>query len=733
MLAFVYSRTAMVHDALVVLSKMKDFNIQPSVMTYNSLLHNLRETDIAWDIYTELEDNGPSPTDCTNSIFLDGLCRQSLILEAIAFLREINEKDAEPFVVCFNTLIMDCVLIDIVTLFSFMGSLEEPLAFALDMEKHGLHPDQVTYNILAKGFRLLSMNDGVWKVPKKMLQSESDPDLLSYTILICGHCQSDGDVEPDLFLYSMINIIHGLCKLGEVEKAVQLYKAIFPKRVYPSSFPHRSILLGLCEKRTTFEARCYLNTLTRSGLIHDVVLYNIMIDRYIKVGDLAEAVRLYENLLKKGIDPTVVTFNTLINGLCKAGKLDLARKWLDDMKMLNVVPAIVTYTTIMNAFCEVGNLKATFELLTEMTTNGLEPNHITCIVLMKGLCKRRKLEESLAVLQNMLAKGLSPGQTSYNALSAYVKLGTLKEHFYYMMRWSNVTFSQCFSDGDIEVTWADGMISTVGPQVIYVVGLDDNESMATGSDGDDDAASWETADDDADNVNPEEHGMENAVDSGIEIEDDPNGSEYSGKSGALSLPLAAIGFMPRLASGIFSRGQRNSDPLDIDIRNEDDLQLEGLTLTRDRDSGSSSQKAYDMEEHLAKPTTKCKEEHDAAEASLLEIAETLCNIKAPESNDLAREEFVSAFRGFDIVRDHLDHHFLGAQKQGNATTKWLKKVNQDCDILQNNLPEGIYVRIYEDGMDLLRVAIVGAYGTPYQDEIFLFDFHLPPDYPDVLP
>ncbi|KAL6572655.1 putative ubiquitin-conjugating enzyme E2 23 [Orobanche minor] len=205
---------------------------------------------------------------------------------------------------------------------------------------------------------------------------------------------------------------------------------------------------------------------------------------------------------------------------------------------------------------------------------------------------------------------------------------------FYDLSWvGNITG---FSDGDIEVTWADGIISTVGPQAIYVVGLDDDESMAVGSDGDDDAASWETADDDADSVNPEEHGMENAVASGLEIEDDPNGSEYSGKSGALSLPVAAIGFMPRLASGIFSRGQRNSDPLDIDIRNEDDLQLEGLTLTRDRDNGSSSQKAYDMEEHLAKPTTKCKEEeHDAAEARLLEIAETLCNIKAQESNDLA--------------------------------------------------------------------------------------------------
>ncbi|KAL5706418.1 (E3-independent) E2 ubiquitin-conjugating enzyme [Ranunculus cassubicifolius] len=47
--------------------------------------------------------------------------------------------------------------------------------------------------------------------------------------------------------------------------------------------------------------------------------------------------------------------------------------------------------------------------------------------------------------------------------------------------------------------------------------------------------------------------------------------------------------------------------------------------------------------------------------------------------------------------------------------------------------DSIYVRVYEDRMDLLRAVIVGAYGTPYQDGLFVFDFHLPPDYPQVPP
>jgi ubiquitin-conjugating enzyme E2 O len=41
----------------------------------------------------------------------------------------------------------------------------------------------------------------------------------------------------------------------------------------------------------------------------------------------------------------------------------------------------------------------------------------------------------------------------------------------------------------------------------------------------------------------------------------------------------------------------------------------------------------------------------------------------------------------------------------------------------------IYVRAFEDRMDLLRAVMVGASGTPYHDGLFFFDLHLPPSYP----
>ncbi|KAG8368072.1 hypothetical protein BUALT_Bualt15G0007300 [Buddleja alternifolia] len=293
-------------------------------------------------------------------------------------------------------------------------------------------------------------------------------------------------------------------------------------------------------------------------------------------------------------------------------------------------------------------------------------------------------------------------------------------------------------DGYIQVTWADEMISLVGPQAIYVVGRDDDESVAAGSYTSDDAASWETVEDDnveTLDIRKEDYGTDNTSDIRSGIEDSNIVDENSGTNGALSIPLAALGFMTRLASGIFSRGGKNSDSFDLDSKSEYDLQSDELTSNRVPHNESSSQKPNDIEYQLSKLTTNCKgEEHDDTEATdLLESAKTLCNSKTPESGPPTHDEFISTFKGFDIVKDPSDHYYLGSQGQNSAGRKWLKKVQRDWDILQNNLPEGIYVRAYEDRMDLLRAVIVGAYGTPYQDGLFFFDFHLPPEYPDVPP
>lgn len=295
-------------------------------------------------------------------------------------------------------------------------------------------------------------------------------------------------------------------------------------------------------------------------------------------------------------------------------------------------------------------------------------------------------------------------------------------------------------NGDIEVTWADGMVSTVGPQAIYVVGRDDDESVAVGSEVSDGAATWETVDDDNE-MDILEHGdEENMLQNGTSISPKSEESmieDNFGSNGALSIPLAALGFMSRLASGIFSRGRKELDPIGVDLTTENELQsqlMEDFTTKSGSGEESSLKTVYEKVNFGLETSQGKGDKHANISTPLLDVPEAVCALK-PEAEGAAlqHESFNACFKGFDVAKDPSDHHFLGCIRQSNAGRKWLKKVNQDWNILQNNLPDTICVRVYEDRMDLLRAVIVGAYGTPYQDGLFFFDFYLPPEYPDSPP
>lgn len=104
------------------------------------------------------------------------------------------------------------------------------------------------------------------------------------------------------------------------------------------------------------------------------------------------------------------------------------------------------------------------------------------------------------------------------------------------------------------------------------------------------------------------------------------------------------------------------------------------------------------------------------------------------------------FPQFDVVSDASDHAFVSRQfspcstqnGEGGSVISPLsnfagsgvcKRIMREWRILEQNLPESIFVRAYETRIDLLRAAIVGAAGTPYHDGLFFFDIAFPPDYP----
>ncbi|XP_027119536.1 putative ubiquitin-conjugating enzyme E2 38 isoform X1 [Coffea arabica] len=101
------------------------------------------------------------------------------------------------------------------------------------------------------------------------------------------------------------------------------------------------------------------------------------------------------------------------------------------------------------------------------------------------------------------------------------------------------------------------------------------------------------------------------------------------------------------------------------------------------------------------------------------------------------------FPQFDILSGdsaHSDHYFIHSNKSKKAqgcfndsTSAVSKKIAKEWKILEKDLPDSIYVRVYEQRIDLLRAVIIGAAGTPYHDGLFFLDIVLPSDYPNQPP
>ncbi|ESW26384.1 hypothetical protein PHAVU_003G115300 [Phaseolus vulgaris] len=94
------------------------------------------------------------------------------------------------------------------------------------------------------------------------------------------------------------------------------------------------------------------------------------------------------------------------------------------------------------------------------------------------------------------------------------------------------------------------------------------------------------------------------------------------------------------------------------------------------------------------------------------------------------------FKRFDVVMDDTDHRFRDSNNGkyfNDSRSSLYKTIMREWKILEKNLPESIYVRVYERRIDLMRAVIVGAQGTPYHDGLFFFDIVFPFDFPDHPP
>ncbi|CAL1526363.1 unnamed protein product [Lymnaea stagnalis] len=139
------------------------------------------------------------------------------------------------------------------------------------------------------------------------------------------------------------------------------------------------------------------------------------------------------------------------------------------------------------------------------------------------------------------------------------------------------------------------------------------------------------------------------------------------------------------------------------------------------------QKARDTSEKAVNPETENKKALPSPDSSISQEIEgsiTLEDVKAEQV----------PCKGFEMHGEvESFHRYVSQESQPANPRSFRTAIRKELKLFQSSLPDGIFVKGFENRLDLYSVMILGPEGTPYEDAVFLFDLMLPNDYPNSPP
>ncbi|PWA53297.1 pentatricopeptide repeat (PPR) superfamily protein [Artemisia annua] len=428
-----YAEAKEVERAVEAFGRMKEFDCEPNLFTYNLVLNVLvgKVTD-ALVLFDEMLDRGIVPSKITYTVVLTGLCNAKRIDDAYRLLENMKSSGNRPDGITYNALLNGvCKL----------GRMDEAFALLKDFQKDGFELDLNSYSSLIDGlFRTKRFKEG-HEMYRKMTETDIEPDVVLHTIMIRGLCDegrvhdafklvremTDKGVVPDTQAYN--TLIKGFCDEGLLDEARSLKLEVSGVDEFPDTSTYTILISGMCRYGLVGEAQNIFNEMEKAGCVPSVVTFNALIDGLCKSGELQKAHLMFYKMeigrnpslflrLTQGSDRVVDSgsLQTMVTKLCESGSTLKAYKLLTQLADTAIMPTITTYNILINGLCKAGILDGAFNLFKELRLKGISPDSVTYGTLINGLQIAGREDDAFLLLEEMVSNGCKPTPAVYRTL-----------------------------------------------------------------------------------------------------------------------------------------------------------------------------------------------------------------------------------------------------------------------------------------------------------------------------
>ncbi|KAG6479395.1 hypothetical protein ZIOFF_062858 [Zingiber officinale] len=270
-------------------------------------------------------------------------------------------------------------------------------------------------------------------------------DVAVYTIVIHSLCKWGFLKEATVLFHKMLqlgiphdnvlvnSIIEGYRKAGRLVEADHLLNYL---NGAPDVFLYNSFLMECCRNGNMAKALKLFNQMFQVGLAPDCSNYTTIICGFCKVCNLEHASMIFALMLKRGIKPTIMTYTTLLEGYCRKHDLPGAETILSLMKMEGIQPDVVAYNTLINGYSNYGHMQKACELKDRMEKDGVTADLATYNLILHGLVETGAIMQSREIFKELVRRGLTPNRITYtNLIAGCSRDGNLEEAF---LIWSSM-------------------------------------------------------------------------------------------------------------------------------------------------------------------------------------------------------------------------------------------------------------------------------------------------------
>ncbi|KAF4392571.1 hypothetical protein G4B88_015214 [Cannabis sativa] len=412
-----YLKAKKVSNADELFQMMSKEGCAPNVVTYTALIDGhckAGETEKACLIYERMTGNVDIPDldiyfrngDCssekpnvfTYGALVDGLCKAHKVKEARDLLGAMSAGGCEPNQIVYDALIDG---------FCKVGKLDEAQNVFSKMSEHGYSPTIYTYGSLIDRLFKDKRLDLVLKVLSKMLENSCTPNVVIYTEMIDGLCKvgkldeayklmlmmEEKKCHPNVVTYTAM--IDGFGKAGKIDKCLELLQEMSLKGCAPNFITYKVLINHCCVVGRLHEAHELLDEMKQTYWPKHMASYQKVIEGYSR--EFLVSLGLLNEMGHSDSAPIFSVYSILIDNFLKAGNLEVALELFEEISPSTPLTPLSNnmYSSLIESLSNASKVGMAFELFADMLRRGGVPHLGTLVHLIKGLTKHNMWDEAL--------------------------------------------------------------------------------------------------------------------------------------------------------------------------------------------------------------------------------------------------------------------------------------------------------------------------------------------------